>query len=83
MRDHARLCEGREYTCTCGYDKERDELPSPHVLVTDKMVSAARRAYSKATGCDDTPHVLDGWIEDALRSSLEAALSNATPEKQP
>lgn len=25
MRDHSRLCEGREYTCTCGYDKERDD----------------------------------------------------------
>lgn len=42
--------------------------------VTDDMISAARKAYSKATGCDDTPHVLDGWIEDALRASLEAAL---------
>ena len=26
MRDHARLCEGREYTCTCGYDAERDAV---------------------------------------------------------
>lgn len=42
--------------------------------VTDDMISAARKAYSKATGCDDIPHVLDGWIEDALRASLEAAL---------
>jgi hypothetical protein len=22
--DHDRLCQGREYTCTCGYDAERD-----------------------------------------------------------
>ena len=44
-------------------------------MVTDDMVSAARAAYSKATGCDDTPHVLEGWIDDALRAALEAALS--------
>ena len=24
MNDHARGCQGREYTCTCGYDNERD-----------------------------------------------------------
>lgn len=24
MTDHARGCEGRSYTCTCGYDAERD-----------------------------------------------------------
>ena len=23
--DHARSCEGRSYTCTCGYDAQRDE----------------------------------------------------------
>ena len=43
--------------------------------VTDEMVAAARKGYSKAVGCDDTPHVLDGWIEDALRAALEAALN--------
>jgi hypothetical protein len=24
MNDHARGCEGREYTCTCGYDAAKD-----------------------------------------------------------
>jgi len=43
--------------------------------VTDKMVEAARAAYSTATGCNDTPHVLDGWIDEALRAALTAALS--------
>lgn len=51
------------------------------VEVTDEMVSAARSAYSKSTGCNDTPHVLDGWIEDALRAAIEAAL--AKMEDQP
>lgn len=26
MSDQERLCQGREYTCSCGYDKERDDL---------------------------------------------------------
>jgi hypothetical protein len=26
MTDHARGCQGREYTCTCGYDEQRDFL---------------------------------------------------------
>lgn len=24
--DHERLCGGREYTCSCGYDEKRDPL---------------------------------------------------------
>lgn len=24
MNDHARGCQGREYTCTCGYDDQRE-----------------------------------------------------------
>lgn len=24
--DHDRLCQGREYTCSCGYDDKRDPL---------------------------------------------------------
>ena len=24
MNDHARGCEGRNYTCTCGYDEQRE-----------------------------------------------------------
>lgn len=25
--DHARGCQGREYTCTCGYDEQREWQP--------------------------------------------------------
>lgn len=39
MRDHARLCEGREYTCTCGYDKERDELISALVAAAQQLLT--------------------------------------------
>lgn len=49
--------------------------PAPSLGVTDEMVAAARQAYSKSVGCDDTPHVLDGWIEGALRAALEAAIN--------
>ena len=26
MSDHARGCQGREYTCTCGYDDQQEAL---------------------------------------------------------
>lgn len=48
------------------------------VEVTQQMIADARQAYSKATGCEDTPHVLDGWIDDALRPAIEAALAHVS-----
>lgn len=51
-------------------------------MITDEMVERAKAAYSKATGCDDTPHVLEGWIDDALRAALSAALSVEPPTPQ-
>jgi hypothetical protein len=30
--DHARLCQGREYTCTCGHDEQQEAVI--HQLLT-------------------------------------------------
>jgi len=43
MRDHARLCEGREYTCSCGYDKERDDLQNELLKALKAMLPEANR----------------------------------------
>jgi hypothetical protein len=39
MRDHERLCQGREYTCTCGYDAERDNLQAELLECLKAMVA--------------------------------------------
>ncbi len=46
-------------------------------MVTDEMLKRAIEAYAKDTGAEDW--VLEGWIEPAIRASLEAALSAAEP----
>lgn len=53
-------------------DKE-NTTPFTHVRVTDEMVAWARKAYRKQTSAEE--YQLDGWIDDALRASLEAAFT--------
>ncbi|MCB5201914.1 hypothetical protein LH464_05400 [Neorhizobium sp. T786] len=50
-------------------------LPPPvsNVMVTDQMVTDAREAYRKQTGTED--YQLDGWIDEALRAAIVAALA--------
>lgn len=50
MNDHARLCQGREYTCTCGYDTQRDaELTRLHAekAALREQVEKAREALKR------------------------------------
>ena len=46
LRDHARGCEGRNYSCTCGYDdeiaEERDALRAERGV--EALVEALRRS---------------------------------------
>lgn len=44
-------------------------------MTHEQGIEAARRAYSTSVGCNDTPHMLDGWIEDALSAAIAAYLS--------
>lgn len=62
MRDHARLCQGREYTCTCGYDQARDDLFAD-------LVSAARCALGYLTGNMDGDMDLGDPVE-MLRTAI-------------
>jgi hypothetical protein len=65
MMDHARLCQGREYTCTCGYDKEVDDLLRTATAFIEEM---------KAFGYGETsekalPGAYDPFVQavDALK----------------
>lgn len=54
--DHERLCQGREYSCSCGYDERRDPLLSEaaEALTTLEReleeARAERDALIKSTG---------------------------------
>lgn len=37
MNDHKRGCPGREYSCTCGFDGERDALIRELVVAMDRI----------------------------------------------
>jgi hypothetical protein len=62
MRDHARLCEGREYTCTCGYDEERDNLQT-------ELLEALKYARRYMNHTDHDTVWIDGIISKAETSA--------------
>ncbi|QIG72955.1 hypothetical protein EVB98_033 [Rhizobium phage RHph_N3_2] len=62
MRDHARLCEGREYTCTCGYDRERDDLQV-------NLLEALKYARRYMNHVDHDTAWIDGIISKAEASA--------------
>ena len=47
--DHERLCQGREYSCSCGYDDKRDPLLTEAAAEIERL-RAALREY---LGADD------------------------------
>lgn len=63
MTDHERGCQGREYTCTCGYDAERDALIETLVKALEE--SAQRNVY-------DGDYFHDIGLSDRMRASWNA-----------
>lgn len=61
-------CETPRGTCPL-----ENPSPQPNLVVTDQMVADAREAYRKQTGTED--YQLDGWIDEALRAAIVAALA--------
>jgi len=76
MSDHARGCQGREYTCTCGYDEANQQVIETlraAIKLTIPMITADNILDQKAKGD------LTGWCE-RTRNRLQAALSPTQPE---
>ena len=63
MSDHERGCQGREYTCTCGYDAERDALIKTLVAALEE--SAQRNVY-------DGDYFHDIGLSERMRASWNA-----------
>lgn len=57
--DHARGCEGREYTCTCGYDDERDALIE---RLKEENADLRSELYRRGQEADDT------WLTERERA---------------
>lgn len=75
--DHERLCQGREYSCTCGYDDKRDTLlqEAADCIIafcaeTDRWRSMYREVYAVWDGRRAEVGMLRDEIE-RLRSALQ------------
>ncbi|MQX90292.1 hypothetical protein [Sinorhizobium meliloti] len=71
MNDHARGCEGREYTCTCGYDDARD-------AVMERLAKALEPFARIAEIFDNKPpqgadNILHAW--ETTRGSCEVTMT--------
>ena len=67
MKDHAKGCEGRNYTCTCGHDAERDRL----VAAAPDLLEALREATLSLDGLAKGEGVFKP-IEQTIKAGLAA-----------
>ncbi len=77
--DHARGCQGREYTCTCGYDArletkvaaliaERDEAVRESDKVCDSYVAENQRLFDKVEAAEAKVAALDEIISECAKA---------------
>ena len=81
MTDHERGCQGREYTCTCGYDAERDALIETLKTALAPFGSGGNWGVVKAmivSGATVTSNGVDlaKWLT-GLNAKADAALAAA------
>lgn len=86
--DHKRLCEGREYTCTCGFDDERDtaclealsrleELVTVVAQCRDKFAEYSRLHFAKVPSANTSTEV-EAIMEKVQRNREMAEMCDAT-----
>lgn len=71
--DHARLCQGREYSCSCGYDERKDALIWEAANELGRLRALVEQAFrdglSVATLIDIDPD--RAWQQSKVRASLK------------
>lgn len=73
MQDHARGCEGRNYTCTCGYDenlrKKSDWTPRWNAMLTrvEKAEAEAQVAEDALAEAVERLKAIINWADLAMK----------------
>ena len=70
--DHERLCQGRCYSCSCGYDDRRDPLMTEAADEIDRLRAALREIAKVTRGWE--PGV---WTEEEGRKYFAALFFGA------
>lgn len=68
--DHERLCQGREYTCSCGYDDKRDPLlteAADEITRLRAEVERLARDYNTARDAHDSLVIENEKLRDEVR----------------
>jgi len=83
MEDHARNCEGRNYTCTCGYDAAKDaELQRLRGAMKEASDLLAERVYGSParSPAHNARVVMEAAIADAKEETLIKAKAEWTQD---
>lgn len=85
MTDHARGCEGRSYTCTCGYDAERDAALTALREENERLRTelADADALIKAQQHDFAANNIRNAEDAARATAAEARLAEAMKVMEP
>ncbi|MDI6837831.1 MAG: hypothetical protein QMD99_19255, partial [Rhizobiaceae bacterium] len=79
MNDHARLCQGREYTCTCGYDAERDAAIEALRAENERLEQRIKALQDRITWHRDGFREMSKWSpEVAAERTRQFALDTLT-----
>lgn len=74
--DHKRGCDGRCYTCSCGYDEAADALMNEAIRINTALIAALERWDDMITNCVGVPQNPDS-LPMMLRHEIRAALTAA------
>ena len=71
MNDHERGCQGREYTCTCGYDAERESSLLSLKTEMEAMAKALDECEDYFDNRADADCDQDGFIQNEEMKLLQ------------
>ena len=80
--DHERLCDGRCYSCSCGYDDKRDPLLLQAATRIAQLEAALRAAYEVYAGSDGfVPETCAEGYQRQIITQMVGCISAALEER--
>lgn len=83
--DHARLCQGREYSCSCGYDERKDALIWEAANELGRLRALVEQAFRDGLVYGGNIRGADAdlaWKHSMARFNLSEALSPSLKEQE-